>query len=170
MTVTEGSTASYKVKLATKPSDDVTVTVARKTTGTQDSDISVKTGSSLTFTTSNWSSDQTVTLQAAEDNDADNGTAVIGHTASGGGYGSTTADLTATESDNDTRGLTLDPTSVTVTEGSTASYKIKLTTKPSASVTVTVGLPRSGGQVRAFGTTAGVVESRWKGIYTRDRG
>ena len=33
-----------------------------------------------------------------------------------------------------------------------------------------VGLPRSGGQVRAFGTTAGVVESRWKGIYTRDRG
>ena len=33
-----------------------------------------------------------------------------------------------------------------------------------------LGLPRSGGQVRAFGTTAGVVESRWKGIYTRDRG
>ena len=129
MTVTEGSTASYKVKLATKPSDDVTVTVARKTTGSdQDSDISVKTGSSLTFTASNWSSDQTVTLQAAEDNDADNGTAVIEHTASGGGYGSTTADLTATESDNDTRGLTLDLDFSGDGDGGVhqASYKIKL--------------------------------------------
>ena len=138
VSVTEGSTTDYKLKLATKPSDDVTVTVARKTTGTQDSDISVKTGSSLTFTTSNWNSDQTVTLQAAEDHDGENGTAVIKHSASGGGYGSVTAELTATESDNDTRGFTLNPTSVTVTEGSTASYKIKLTTKPSEAVTVTV--------------------------------
>ena len=138
VTVTEGSTASYKVKLTTKPSASVTVTVARKSTGDQDSDIDVKTGASLTFTTSNWSTDQTVTLEAAEDHDGDNGTAVIEHTAAGGGYGSVSAELTATESDNDTKGLTLNPTSVTVTEGSTASYKVKLTTKPSANVTVTV--------------------------------
>ncbi len=146
VTVTEGSTASYKVKLTTKPSASVTVTVARKTTGSQDSDISIKTGSSLTFTTSNWNTDQTVTLQAAEDGDGDNGTAVFKHTASGGGYNSVTADLTATESDNDTRGFTLNPTSVTVTEGSTASYKVKLNTKPSASVTVTVARKTTGSQ------------------------
>ena len=139
LTVGEGSTKDYKVKLATQPSDDVTVTVARKTTGTQDSDISVKTGSSLTFTTSNWNTDQTVTLQAAEDNDGEDGTAVIKHSASGGGYGSITAELTATESDNDTKAFTLSSSSgVTVAEGSTKDYKVKLATRPSGDVTVTV--------------------------------
>ena len=58
-----------------------------------------------TFTTSNWNSDQTVTLEAGEDHDGDDGTAVIRHTASGGGYGSVTAELTATEDDNDTKAL-----------------------------------------------------------------
>ncbi len=139
LTVTEGSTKDYKVRLATKPSDDVTVTVARKTTGSQDSDISIKTGSSLTFTTSNWNTDQTVTLEADEDHDGEDGTAVIKHTASGGGYGSITADLTATEDDNDTKAFTLSSSSgVTVTEGSTKDYKIKLATQPTGDVTVTV--------------------------------
>ena len=107
----EGSTASYKVKLNTKPSASVTVSVARSTSGTQDENLSVKTGSSLTFTTSNWSTDQTVTLQAAEDDDGDNGTADFKHTANGGGYGSVTGTVRATESDNDTRGFTFTPTS-----------------------------------------------------------
>ena len=107
VTVTEGSTASYKVKLKTQPSANVTVTVARSTSGTQDTDLSVKTGASLTFTTGNWNTDQTVTLEAKEDDDGDAGTADIGHTASGGGYGSVTGTVTATESDNDTQGLHL---------------------------------------------------------------
>ena len=87
-----------------------------------------------------------MTLEADDDEDGDNGTAVIKHTAAGGGYGSVTAELTATESDNDTRGFTLNPTGVSVTEGSTASYKIKLKTKPSASVTVTVARSATGTQ------------------------
>ena len=136
--VTEDSTATYTVKLATKPSSNVTVTVARKTGNDQDSDLSVKTGSSLTFTTSNWNTAQTVTLQAAEDEDGENGTAVIEHRASGGGYNSVTAELTATEDDNDTKGLTFSSSSVTVPEGSTASYTVKLATRPTGNVTVSV--------------------------------
>ena len=146
LSVGEGSTASYKVKLKTKPSASVTVSVARSTSGTQDENLSVKTGSSLTFTTSNWSTDQTVTLQAAEDDDGDNGTADFKHTANGGGYGSVTGTVRATEADNDTRGFTFTPTSVSVGEGSTASYKVKLKTKPSASVTVSVARSTSGTQ------------------------
>ena len=138
VTVTEGGTASYKVKLATQPSDDVTVSVARKSGSGQDTNLSVKTGSSLTFTTSNWNTDQTVTLQAAEDNDAANGTAVFEHSASGGGYDDVDADITATESDNDTPGITLSVTSLSVGEGGTASYNVKLATQPSAEVTVSV--------------------------------
>ena len=55
--------------------------------------------------------DQAVTLEAAEDHD--------------GGYHSVTAELTATEGDNDTKAITLNPTSGTVTQGSTADYKVK---------------------------------------------
>ena len=144
-TVAEGSTKDYTVKLATQPTASVTVTVARKTSGTQDSDISVKTGSSLTFTTDNWDTEQTVTLEAAEDNDGLDGTAVIVHTAAGGGYGSETAELTATEADND-RGITLSAATATVAEGSTADYTVKLATQPTASVTVTVARKTSGTQ------------------------
>ena len=146
VSVTEGSTATYKVKLATKPTASVTVTVARSTTGTQDTDLGVKTGASLTFTTTDWNTDQTVTLEAKEDDDGDAGTADIAHTASGGGYGSVTGTVTATESDNDTKGLTFSSSNVSVTEGSTATYKVKLATKPTASVTVTVARSTTGTQ------------------------
>ncbi len=146
VSVTEGSTATYQVKLATEPTASVTVTVARSTTGTQDADLSVKTGGSLTFTTDNWDTDQTVTLEAKEDDDGDDGTADISHTASGGGYGSATGTVTATESDNDTKGFTFSASNVSVTEGSTATYKVKLATKPSASVTVTIARSTTGTQ------------------------
>ena len=138
LTVNEGGTASYKVKLATQPSANVTVTVARKSGNDQDTNLSVKTGGSLTFTTSNWNTDQTVTLQAAEDHDHANGTAKFVHTAEDGGYDDVTAELTATESDNDTAGITLSTTTLSVSEGGTASYKVKLASQPSDDVTVTV--------------------------------
>ena len=146
VTVTEGGTASYKVRLTTQPTSDVTVTVARKTTGNQDEDLSVKTGSSLTFTRTTWNTYQTVTLQAAQDQDGEDGTAVFTHSAAGGGYGSVTAELTATEEDDDVKGLTLNPTQVTVTEGSTAGYKVRLKVKPTADVTVTVARKTTGTQ------------------------
>ena len=139
VSVPEGGTATYTVKLATAPSASVTVTVARASTGTPDTDLSLSAGSPLTFTTTNYSTAQTVTLSAAED-DADglDGTAAFGHTATGGGYDSVTGTVTATEADND-RAFTFTPsTGVSVPEGSTATYTVKLATAPSASVTVTV--------------------------------
>ncbi len=142
-TVTEGATADHSVKLATQPTASVTVTVARKTGGDHDTDITVSAGSTLTFTTDNWDTNQTVTLAAAEDGDGLDGTAVIVHTAAGGGYNSVTAELTATEDDND-RGITLSATTATVTEGATADHSVKLATQPTASVTVTVARKTGG--------------------------
>ena len=139
MTVSEGTTGTYTVKLATLPSGSVTVAVTKKTAGTPDGDLSLTAGGSLTFTTSTWSTAQTVTLSAAEDLDGINGTAAFTHTASGGDYGSVSKEFTATESDNDAVGLTLNPPSeVTVAEGSTQTYTVRLATLPSASVTVAV--------------------------------
>ena len=63
--VIEGSHGSYTVKLATQPTADVTVAIG----GTSGTDLSLN-KSSLTFTTSNWGTAQTVTVTAAQDDDA----------------------------------------------------------------------------------------------------
>ncbi|WP_223635960.1 PQQ-dependent sugar dehydrogenase [Corallococcus sp. EGB] len=66
LAVPEGGTASFSVSLSLRPSSTVTVTVA-PTQG--DPDITVASESTLTFTTSNWNTPKTVTLQAAQDAD-----------------------------------------------------------------------------------------------------
>ncbi|MBK1881312.1 sulfatase-like hydrolase/transferase [Luteolibacter pohnpeiensis] len=62
--VTEGGTASVRVKLSGSAAK--TVTVSRFS---GDDDLSVASGGSLTFTTANWNTWQTVTFAAAEDAD-----------------------------------------------------------------------------------------------------
>ena len=109
MTVLEGASDTYTINLATQPSHDVKVTIAR-TSG--DSNVtfsitdcdSVTAGEQLCFSTSTWSTPQTVTVSPTEDNDALNGMATLGHTVSStdAGYNNLTApSVTVTEEDND---------------------------------------------------------------------
>ena len=99
LTVVEGNAAgqSYTVALTTQPSAAVTVTIS----GQASSDLVVD-PSSLTFSTSNWSSPQTVTVTASEDADALTDPVVtLTHRASGGDYGAVTGDLRVTITDDD---------------------------------------------------------------------
>ena len=139
LAVTEGASASYTVKLATQPTAEVTVTVD----GTAGTDLSV-TENTLTFSATNWSSEQTVTASAGEDDDAVEDTATLTHTAAGGGYASVSKDLAVTVTDNDTPGLVLSNSELAVTEGASASYTVKLATQPTAEVTVTVTVTLDG--------------------------
>ncbi len=134
LTVAEGGSSTYTVKLNTQPSANVKVTVG----GTSETDLTVSPGS-LTFTTENWNTAQTVTASAAEDADAVDDTATLTHTASGGGYGSVSKDLRVTVEDNDTAAITVSPTTLTVAEGGSSTYTVVLNTQPSANVKVTVG-------------------------------
>ncbi len=143
VTVPEEGTAAYTVKLATKPSGTVLVTVARKSSGQQDTDLSVKTGASLYFSPRTWNTPRYVFLQADDDTDALHGTAVFVHTASGADYGGVSAELTATEADDEVA-LVLSKTKVRVPESGTETYTVKLKSLPSASVTVAVAR-KSGG-------------------------
>ena len=104
--VPEEGTAVYTVSLATAPSASVTVTVTRS----GDTDITVDTDATedgdqntLTFTTANFSTAQTVTLAAADDIINTHGAATITHTgeSSDALFGGTTSTLIATEGDND---------------------------------------------------------------------
>ena len=133
LTVNEGSTDTYTVKLNTQPSGDVMVAISSNNT-----DVTVS-SSSLTFTTTTWSAEQTVTVTAGQDADADNDTATVTHDPSGADYDSVSnADLAVTVTDNDTPGVTVEPTSLTVGEGSTNTYTVVLDTLPSGDVMVNI--------------------------------
>ena len=86
--------------------------------------------SSLTFSTSNWGTPQTVTVSLAQDDDAaDDAAVTLTHTPSGGDYGAVPfASVTVTPDDDDTAGATVTPTALAVTEGSTGTYTVALAT------------------------------------------
>ncbi|GAA3834225.1 hypothetical protein GCM10022226_64460 [Sphaerisporangium flaviroseum] len=134
VSVPEGGTATYGVRLAAQPTGNVTVT---STAGTGDADLTVTGGGSLTFTSANWNTAQNVTVSGAQDSDTTNGTRAINVASSG----LTSVAVTATEADDDsgtgTQSLVVSPASVSVPEGSTATYSVRLSRQPTASVTVT---------------------------------
>ena len=66
MTIAEGTTQSFDVKLEVQPENSVTVTVSRLSGSTQ---IQVGGGSNLVFTTNDWDVGQTVDIDAVDDSD-----------------------------------------------------------------------------------------------------
>ena len=146
LSVNENASDTYTVALSSQPTANVTVTV-----GGAAGDVTVDTNTdmandqaTLTFTPTNWSTAQTVTVKAADDDDAVTDTAVtLTHTASGGDYASLPSErapsVTVTITENDTRGVTISETALTVKEGTSGTYTVKLASQPTANVTVTVG-------------------------------
>ena len=106
--VTEQNTTgdTYTVVLDTQPTASVTVTVA----GHSGTDVTLTPSSgTLTFTTTNWSTAQTVTVKAANDTDLTNDTVTLTHSATSTdtNYGGITiANVVVTVADNDTARVT----------------------------------------------------------------
>ena len=104
VTVAEGDTADYTVRLAGKPTADVTVTVTNSDSGAVTADTEAGTNgvqSTLTFTTTDWNTPQSVTVTGVEDDDATDEDVALTHSAAGGGYGSVTGAVTVTVTDDD---------------------------------------------------------------------
>jgi|GEM_PF-412921 len=134
ITVPEGGTQTFAVRLQNLPTANVTVTCAVASTG--DPNISVVAGTGTkTFTPTNGTTNQNVTVAAAEDTDTTNGTRAINCTSAG----LTTVSVTATEADNDPGGnaIVVTPTSVTVPEGGTQTFAVRLQNLPTANTVVT---------------------------------
>ncbi len=130
ISVPENGAATFLVKLGMQPASNVTVSVAPID---GDADITVQSGASLTFTSSNWNTYQAVTLAAANDDDAIDGTTTIRCSAPGW----TGKDVTATEADDD-RVIVTDVGSLTVPETGTAAFQVRLRGRPAADVIVSV--------------------------------
>ena len=92
-----------------------------------------------------WNTPRTITVTGPDDENAVQETVTITHTIGGAIVGN--GILTATIRESDTRGVTITPTSVEVTEGGTAVYNVVLDSQPFGGsdtagenrVTVTVG-------------------------------
>ena len=141
--VPEGGTAAYMVKLDAAPPENMDVTV-RLTSNNSDVTVDTDTAgdgpqNTLTFTSDNWDTGQTVTVSAAQDADAADDTASITHQASGPfEYQSVRASLAVTVDDNDTAGVTVSDAGITVEEGKSGTYNVRLNTEPAGSVYITV--------------------------------
>ena len=136
LTVDEGASRTYTVRLRTDPETQVTVAL-----DSSDSDLTLI-PDSLQFDETDWNTAQEVTVTAAEDGDAVQETVMVTHTV--GGATVTSGTLRVTIRENDTRGVTVTPTSLEVMEGSTGIYTVVLDSEPTDNVTVTI----SGGRRR----------------------
>ena len=154
--VDEGGTATFTVRLWSRPTGDVTVQVSET-----DSDISLD-STSLTFTTDNWHTDQTVTVSGLQDSGTSDDTAVVELIASGGGY---TATATVNVDIEDLAPcLVLSDTSLSIREGGSDTFTVKLTRRPTS--TVTVALSESDPDISISPTRLTFTTSNWNTAQT----
>ena len=123
LTVPEEGRNTYTVVLRSAPTADVTVTPSLSPGSSPEVSVSPAT---LTFTPGNWNTAQTVTVEADQDDDAEDDEATVEHEVSGGDYGSngvTAADVAVTVDDDETASakltLSVDPPSVAEDAGET---------------------------------------------------
>ncbi len=136
-TTEAGGTATFSVVLAAPPTADVTFPLSSN--DTTEGTIAIST---MTFTTGNWNTPQTVTVTGVDDT-LDDGdipyTIVLGAaTSADAGYnGLDPSDVAVTNTDNDTSGFTVSTISGNTTEaGGTATFTVVLTAQPTADVTI----------------------------------
>ena len=108
LTLDEGSSGSYTVRLESEPSGTVTITPR------SDNPVVAVSPARLTFTSTDWNSPQEVTVSAAVDDDALDESATLSHEVSGYGAVTTADDVTVSVTDTATvpgppRNLTATP-------------------------------------------------------------
>lgn len=147
LTVAETSgTATFTVVLDWQPSANVTIGLS--STDTTEGTVSP---GSLTFTTANWGTPQTVIVTGVNDflDDGDIGYTVVtaAATSTDSVYSSMNAsDVSVTTTDDDVSGFTVSAISGNTTEaGGTATFTVALTAQPTANVSFGLSLRHAAG-------------------------
>ena len=135
ISLAEGANATFSVALASRPSTSVTVNLSAP----QGSGLTFD-KASLTFSTGDWQTAQTVTITSSHDNDAANESVDVRLEVGSGAYGADAVVLQVAVIDDDAVGILLSDESLNVVEGVTTSYTVRLATQPSETVTVDIGL------------------------------
>ena len=138
LTIAEGGSDSYEVVLTSQPSHDVTITISPS----GDGDISIH-DRELTFTGSDWRHGADGDGPAAlQDDDAIDDTGTFSHTVAStdADYnGITGLDVDITVTDDETAGVSITPTELTISEGGSDGYEVVLTSQPAHEVVVIIG-------------------------------
>ena len=135
-TIDEGASGSFEVTLsiAPKANDDVTVSLS-----SSNPEVTLS-GSTLTFTDSNWNTAQRVTVSASDDDDTSDDTATITLSATGGIFASdVTKTITVIDDEKPEGSIVVSPSQEqTLAEGAFGAFSVALSTAPNADVTVSL--------------------------------
>lgn len=146
LVLNEGESGTFTVRLSLRPGAEVNVVLSQPL----NPDIKIDTDenlkgpqNTLIFTSQNWDIPQSVSVFAAADNDALEDRATVSLRASGGGYARIGSELSVSVIDDDPPpGLILFPsTDITVSEGDSGIFTVRLATQPSDGVTLTLIQP-----------------------------
>ncbi|MBS2097973.1 Ig-like domain-containing protein [Carboxylicivirga linearis] len=137
LNINEGDTedSSFTVALSAQPQSNVVVDLSNPDEGA----VTIS-ESSLTFTTNNWDTPQTVIVNPVNDDDAYNETVTISlavnNNNSDTGFTDINASLAVNITDNDVAGFTLSQTELNFNEDSFESFNVVLNTQPTNTVTI----------------------------------
>ena len=126
VTVDPNTTDTYTVVLASAPTGSVTISVTSGDAGVASVD-----EASLTFTTTDWATAQTVTVTGEAP-----GTTTITHAVSGADYGAN--NVTAPDVVVGVRGVVVDPDALDVVVDAAGTYTVALAAAPTGDVTISV--------------------------------
>src|SRR5205814_2049469 len=132
LSVNEGSATAgtFQVHLNQMPSSAVTVNLASGNTAA-----ATVSPATLTFTSANYMTDQTVSVLAVSDDNTLNESTTVDVTSAG----LTTRTVAVTVVDDDTQSIVVTPTSVAVGEGGTSTFTVRLAFNPASAVSVSLG-------------------------------
>jgi len=134
LTVVEGSSADYTIRLSSEPQAPVTLVLDER------SGRITWSPPVLTFTSSNWNSPQGVMVEAPRDNNTDSESTILTHTARSADsiYNGRNEDLPVHVIDRDTENFLIRPEELSVPEDNSREFTVALATEPSGFVTVQI--------------------------------
>jgi hypothetical protein len=166
VTTEDGDTVSFTVVLNSQPAANVVIGLSSDNTA----EGTVAPGS-LTFTPDDWNAPQTVIVTGQDDDEPDGSKEykIVTQAAVSDDDeydGVEVEDVTVTNEDNDTAGFRVTPMAGLVTDesGDQATFEVRLNTKPTAPVTITLTTDDSD-EISFSPTTLTFTEDDWDGLH-----
>ena len=155
----EGQSITRTFRLKSQPTSNVTLSMSSNNS----SRISIS-KSSLTFTASNWDTEQSVKLTAIDDSIDDGDVTVsvtIKSTSSDINYNNLSSVFAITVKDNDASGIIADTTPATVTEGQYITRTFKLKSQPTSNVLLNISSNDTNSRLSISKSSLLFTESNW---------
>ena len=155
----EGQYITRAFKLKSQPTSDVTLNISSNNS----SRISIS-KSSLTFTASNWDTEQSVIFTAIDDSIDDGDVTVsvnIKSTSSDINYNNLSSGFAITVKDNDVSGIIADTTPTTITEGQHITRTFKLKSQPTSDVILNISSNDINSRLSISKSSLVFTESNW---------